>query len=169
MLIPAGKLEKVPRAEHSSQELLPAKNPPTHPKNQPHLHADHPPKVICHTDWPYEHLRKPLRSKSVDPSQRPNLPIFALHEAASLQELRCAAECSHASDALSGSERFRSPRPPNPHLHTFHKQKIYKYAKHTEKKCTQVLSPPFQKESEPVGVYGVPGAHLADVWVRRGD
>lgn len=52
MLISAGKLEKVPGA------FLPGAPPCKQTSNAPqdpppHLHADHPPRVISHTDSPY--------------------------------------------------------------------------------------------------------------------
>lgn len=164
MSIPVGKLEKVPGPQHSSQELLHANNPSTQPKIHPHLQR-RPPTQGELPHWLA--LRPPPQASSLQiwrPQPTINLLSFALREA-SLQELRCAAKCFHVSDALTGSERFRSPRPPKPHLHIFHKQWNI-FAKHKEKKCTQGLSSPFQNESEPAGVCRVPGAHLADVWVR---
>lgn len=91
------------------------------PRSTHTSNADHPPRVSCHTDSP---LGPPPQASSLQtwrPQPTINLLSFALREA-SLQELRCAAKCFHVSDALTGSERFRSPRPPKPHLHIFHKQ-----------------------------------------------
>lgn len=54
-----------------------------------------------------------------------NRLIFPMREAASSQELRCAAKCFHAADSLAGSERFRSPRPPTLTSTPFINSKIY--------------------------------------------
>lgn len=118
MVIPVGKLEKVPGAFFPGS---PPCNQTSNTRQDPSPPPRRPPTQGDGSHWFYDHLHKPLRSKSADPGQPPTSLASCWGK---LPPCRSSAELKMFSCIRSPNWfwEIQEPMASYPHLHTFHKQ-----------------------------------------------